>query len=92
MYRHIFRKIQHHITDPFGLKTDCEPLLQLPDLLGRDPDAVPEADCLDVAGVDEAVDRAVGDGKIMSDLIDPVVPLREGAGSGGHFSAVFSSR
>lgn len=64
-------------------------LLKGPNLFRGDPDAVPEADRLDVAGVDESVDRAVGDGKIVGDLIDPVVPFREGCGSGGRSFSFF---
>ena len=68
------------------------PLLKGPDLFRGNPDAVPEADRLDIAGVDEAIDRPVGDGEIVGDLIDPVVPFREGAGSTGGSFPFFSCR
>jgi len=103
----VCRKIQHEITkieeetaiagpvvllSSRSLQIFLLPLFQIADLLGRDPDAVPDADRLDIAGVDEAIDRPVGDGEIVGDLIDPVVPFREGAGSRERSLPFFSRR
>jgi len=57
------KNIIHHFFKPFYL-------------LRCHPNAVPEADCLNVAGVDDAVDRAVGHGEIGGHLVHPVVTLK----------------
>jgi len=66
------------------------PLLEGPDLFHGNPDAIPDADRLDVAGVDKAIDCAIGDGEIAGDLIDPEVSFCGLVGNRGHFPLFFS--
>ena len=66
------------------------PLFKCLHLFYGDPDPIPDADRLDFSGIDHPINGSFRYGKVGSDFIDPVVPFREGAGSGDRSFPFFS--